>query len=63
MKIETKVRLTETVANTGLKIAAIAAGTFVAASILTVTAGAVQDKVVSNYKKQQLQDISKELQK
>lgn len=63
MKIETKIRVTETVANTGLKIAAIAAGTFVAASIISVTAGVAQDKVVSNYKKQQLQDISKELQK
>lgn len=63
MKIETKLRVTETVANTGLKIAAIAACTFVTASVVTVVAGAVQDKVVSNYKKQQLQDISKELQK
>lgn len=63
MKIETKLRVTETVANTGLKIAAIAAGTFVTAAIVSVAASAVQDKVVSSYKKQQLQNISKELQK
>mgnify|MGYP003472340450 FL=1 len=63
MKIETKLRITETVSNTGLRIAAIAAGTFVTAAIVSVAASAVQDKVVSNYRKQQLQDISKELQK
>lgn len=63
MKIETKLRVTETVANTSLRIAAIAAGTFVTAAIVSVATSAVQDKIVSNYKKQQLKDISKELQK
>ena len=57
-----KLRVTETVTNTCLKVGMIVTATFAVACVTGIAAGAYQDKLVADHKKQQLKDMNSKLE-